>query len=133
MKKISPNHLCPCGSTVKYKKCCSKYHNGALAPTALLLMKSRYSAYAVGKSDYVMKTTHFHNSDFSDKTQEWKKSIDEFSFYTEFLALEILESIEGEEESFVTFKAKLSTGEMIEKSRFLKLGGAWLYEGVIEE
>ena len=134
MKKISPNHLCPCGSNVKYKKCCLKYHKGAFASTALLLMKSRYSAYAVGDSAYIMKTTHSNNSDFTENTEGWKKSIDDFSFHTDFLALEILEFLEGKEESFVTFKAKLSTGEMIEKSRFLKLGSVWLYEqGVIEE
>ena len=131
MKKISPNHLCPCGSNVKYKKCCSKYHKGAFPPTALLLMKSRYSAYAVGNSDYIVKTTHSNNADFIENTKEWKKSIDDFSAHTDFLALEILEFIEGEEEAFVTFKAKLSSGEMLEKSRFLKLGNAWLYESAI--
>jgi len=131
MKKITSNTLCPCGSKVKYKKCCSKYHKGALAPTALLLMKSRYSAYAVGNSAYIVKTTHPSNSDFTKNSKEWKKSIDTFSFNTDFLGLEILEFIEGEEESFVAFKAKLSSGEMVEKSRFLKVDGAWLYESAI--
>ena len=132
MKKITPNTLCPCGSKVKYKKCCSKYHKGALAPTALLLMKSRYSAYAVGNSAYIVKTTHPDNNDFSENVKEWKKSIDAFSLHTEFLGLEILEFIEGEEEAFVLFKAKLSSGDMVEKSRFLKVKGMWLYESGIE-
>jgi len=131
MKKISPNQLCPCGSDIQYKKCCSIYHKGALIPTALLLMKSRYSAYAVGDSAYIVKTTHSNNSDFTENMKIWKESIDTFSLNTDFLALEILEFIDGEEEAFVTFKAKLSSGEMLEKSRFLKLGNAWLYESAI--
>ena len=131
MKKINPNTPCPCSSKIKYKKCCAKYHKGALAPTALLLMKSRYCAYAVGDSTYIIKTTHPSNLDFSDNIKKWKEAIDEFSFRTDFLGLEILESIDGSSEAFVTFKAKLSSGSMVENSRFLKVDGAWLYEGII--
>jgi len=133
MKKISPNTSCPCGSKLKYKKCCQIYHKGALAKTALLLMKSRYTAYAVGDSAYIVKTTHPNNPDFSDNVKEWRASIDEFSRVTEFLALEILEFKEGEEEAFVTFNAKLSSGDLLENSRFLKVENKWLYECMVEE
>ncbi len=131
MAKFSPNALCPCGSGDKYKKCCSKYHNGALAPTALILMKSRYCAYAVGDSKYIMKTTHPDNSDYTTDTKEWSQSISLFSEHTDFMGLTILEYIEGEEEAFVKFKAQLSSGDLIEKSRFLKVAGKWLYRGGI--
>lgn len=40
--------------------------------------------------------------------------------------------IDGEEEAFVSFKAKLSSGDMVEKSRFLKLENRWLYESGVE-
>ena len=128
MKKTSPNTSCPCGSKQKYKKCCQVYHKGANPKTALLLMKSRYSAYAVGDANYIVKTTHENNADFSSEVKVWKQSIDSFTKTTDFLGLEILEFIEGAEESFVTFKALLSSGEMIEKSRFLKVDKRWLYE-----
>ena len=54
--KISKNSKCPCGSGKKYKECCYKYHKGANPPNALLLMKSRYSAYAAGDAKYIIKT-----------------------------------------------------------------------------
>jgi len=127
MKKISPNTLCPCGSHVKYKKCCAIYHKGALPKTALSLMKSRYVAYAIGDASYIIQTTHSNNSDYTKDTKAWKESIEEFSQATEFLGLEILEFIDGEEEAYVTFKAILSFGEMVEKSQFLKVKGRWLY------
>ena len=127
MKKTGPNTPCPCGSKVKYKKCCQRYHKGATPPTALLLMRSRYSAYAVGESGYIVKTTHPNNPDYSEDVATWRESIQQFTENTEFLGLEIVEFIEGEEESFVTFKAQLSSGEMVEKSRFLKVEGCWLY------
>ena len=73
MAKISPNSTCPCGSKKKYKKCCAIYHKGALAPSALALMKSRYSAYAIGNSDYIIKTTHPENIDYTLDINSWKK------------------------------------------------------------
>lgn len=90
-------------------------------------MKSRYSAYAVGESVYIIKTTHPDNPDYTEDTKAWKGSIDLFCQQTLFQNLEILEWIDGEEEAFVTFKASLSTGVLIEKSRFLKVDGRWLY------
>jgi len=131
MKKTSPNAECPCGSKNKYKKCCQAYHKGAKPKTALLLMKSRYVAYAVGDSAYIVKTTHENNADHSEDVKAWKESIDTFCKETEFLGLEILEFVDAKEEAFVTFKAKLSSGDMTEKSRFLKVDGMWLYESGI--
>jgi len=127
MKKISQNALCPCGSKIKYKRCCAVYHKGAVAKTALLLMKSRYSAYATDNSAYIIKTTHPDNDDYIIDKKLWKKSIEKFSKTTDFLSLKILEFIDGDKEAFVTFKAELSSGNMIEKSRFLKVNGSWLY------
>ena len=91
-------------------------------------MKSRYVAYVVGDSAYIIKTTHPNNSDYTDNIESWRDSIELFSSSTEFLGLEILEFIDGEDEAFVTFRAKLSSGDMVEKSRFLRIDGQWLYE-----
>jgi SEC-C motif-containing protein len=128
MSKISINSPCPCGSGKKYKKCCAIYHKGALPKNALLLMKSRYSAYALANSNYIIKTTHPNNSDYSINIEEWSRAINQFSNSTEFLKLEIIEFIDGDSEAFVTFKATLSSGNMLEKSRFLKVDNRWLYE-----
>ncbi|WP_275271596.1 YchJ family protein [Limnobacter sp. P1] len=49
---------CPCGNGV-YQACCQPFHlHAMLAPTAEALMRSRYSAYALGLSDYVLSTWH---------------------------------------------------------------------------
>ena len=90
-------------------------------------MRSRYCAYAIGESSYIIKTTHPENPDHTEDIRNWKASIDQFSAQTEFLGLEIIEFIEGKDEAFVTFRALLSDGELIEKSRFLKVSGKWLY------
>ena len=48
---------CPCGNGAVYQVCCGPLHNGEReAVTAEELMRSRYSAYAKGLSDYVFRT-----------------------------------------------------------------------------
>jgi SEC-C motif-containing protein len=126
------NETCPCGSSKKYKKCCKPFHDKITLPkTALELMKSRYSAFAVSNSDYIIFTTHQDNPDFSKDLKSWIRDIQQFSKNTKFEKLDILEFIDGEVESFVTFKATMFQNEnditFIEKSRFLKVDGMWLY------
>ena len=48
---------CPCGSGDPLDDCCGRYHQGHPAPTAEALMRSRYSAYALGLVDYLRDTT----------------------------------------------------------------------------
>lgn len=130
--KLSVNFICPCGSSKKYKKCCKIFHDDIKRPSnALELMKSRFSAFAFLRSDYIIKTTHQKNCDFSLDTLSWRDDIEKFSKNTNFEKLEILDFIDGEIESFVTFKATLSQNKndvsFIEKSRFLKENNIWLY------
>ena len=58
MKKKKVPALCPCGSQLDYKDCCGRFHDGLLAPDALSLMKSRYSAFVYKRADYLLKTWH---------------------------------------------------------------------------
>ena len=130
--KFSANDNCPCGSLVKYKKCCKPFHENIKTPiTALELMKSRFSAFAVLIADYIIFTTHENNSDYISDLKSWNQDIMNFSKNTRFERLEILDFIEGEVESFVTFKATLFQDNtdisFIEKSRFLKVEDKWLY------
>lgn len=129
--KISANSSCPCCSNKKYKKCCKVYHEGILPKTAKELMQSRFSAYSLGKADYIIKTTHKDNNDFTSDIDTWKNDILNFCHNTEFRRLDVLEFIDGEMESFVTFKATLFQNDQdvsfVEKSRFLKEDGRWFY------
>jgi len=133
VKKISINSPCPCGSRDKYKKCCQKFHKGALVPNPLLLMKSRYSAYAMGNSKYIIYTTHPNSSEYMEDKINWQNSILEFCKNTQFISLEILEYIPPKNNiAYVTFKASFENDSMIEKSRFLFENGRWLYENPLQ-
>lgn len=126
--KQSPNAPCPCHSSKKYKQCCQPYHKGIFPSNALLLMRSRYSAYALGLVEYIISTTHPNNPDASIALLDWQKAIWDFAQTTYFKGLKIVEFTDGDEEAFVTFEAALTDGIMKEKSRFLKVEGKWLYE-----
>ena len=52
--------LCPCGSGVALSACCGRWLSGGasplLAPDPLSLMRSRFTAYALGDDAYVLAT-----------------------------------------------------------------------------
>nr|WP_298968136.1 YchJ family protein [uncultured Halomonas sp.] len=49
---------CPCGSPLALDECCGRYHQGAAAPAPEALMRSRYSAFALGLNTYLLATWH---------------------------------------------------------------------------
>lgn len=132
-KKNRIHMLCPCHSLHPYDRCCRPFHDGKKKPqTALLLMRSRFSAYSLGLADYIINTTGkalFQKEDLFS----WREQILDFSRSTEFLGLEIIEVQElSNNNAFVTFTAFLKqNGEkttFTEKSTFERSPfGGWFY------
>lgn len=127
---------CPCFSKKSYEECCKPFHKDkAIPPTALDLMRSRYSAYALHDVDYIIKTTHPDNLDYTENRPMWAISLLQFCHSSTFWGLDILEFSEKNEEAFVTFFAHIKQGEketsFQEKSRFLKIEGRWLYRSAV--
>lgn len=124
-------NLCPCHSKKPYEKCCKPIHDGQPASNALLLMRSRYSAYAKKLADYIIKTTHPENPSYQKNQTTWKEGILIFSSQTHFKDLQIHEFIDGEKEAYVTFTAHLEQNgqdvSFTEKSYFKKVNDQWLY------
>ncbi len=55
---MSERHACPCSGERQYGECCRPYHEGTAAPDAQTLMRSRYSAYVLQLTDYLLRTWH---------------------------------------------------------------------------
>ena len=130
--------LCPCHSGKTYQACCEPYHKGALAvPNALILMRSRYSAYALDLVDYILATTHPDHPDATQPLKERKNSIHYFCKQTQFVGLDILEFHEALPYSTVTFYAHLiqkgKDASFTEKSEFALKEGRWLYRRAIHK
>jgi SEC-C motif-containing protein len=131
-EKISSSSPCPCGSTQTYSACCESFHTKkALPETAEKLMRSRYSAYAVGNIDYIAET----NDPTSKEAFDHEAAV-EWSNKSKWLGLEIVATRDGlakDVKGEVEFVAKFDAGEgeqaHHEVSLFEKKGAParWLY------
>lgn len=96
-------------------------------------MRSRYSAYALGKSDYIMRTTHTESPHRQQDLEAWRASLDAFSRQTRFVGLTILAT----GENTVTFHATLSQdgrdASFTEHSVFRLEAGQWRYIAAQDE
>jgi SEC-C motif domain protein len=116
---------CPCGTGLLYDECCGRLHAGtATAATAEQLMRSRYSAFAVGDPAYLLATWH-------PTTRPRSLELDPAVRWT---GLDVLGTTGGglfADEGTVEFRAWYrhagETGSQHEVSRFVRDGGAWRY------
>lgn len=83
---------CFCDTGLLFENCCGLYlENNQKAPSALTLMRSRYSAYATHNVDYLLATTYISERKYYSKPEilkwatgnKWQKlEILSFSEYT---------------------------------------------------
>lgn len=115
---------CPCGAAATYAACCGRYIDGnAVAPTAPEVMRSRYSAYVLEKSAYLLATWHPSTRPpgltFEPPQPRW-------------LGLDIRAVTQQDERhAGVEFIARLKIDgrahRLHESSRFVLENGRWLY------
>lgn len=122
---------CPCQSGQSFETCCGPFLAGAPAPTALALMRSRYTAYARGDAAYLARTLapeHRAGFDAADVGAGMRE--------TRWLGLEILDTVDGGADDstgiveFVArFQAQGQTRALHERSRFRRdeSDGRWVY------
>lgn len=121
----APDDRCPCLSGETYAGCCGRYHSSAqAAPTAEALMRSRYSAFAVGDRQYLLDTWH----------PSTRPPVLELDPELQWRRLDILETSEGgplDDRGMVRFRAHyrdgVERGIQEEASRFVRSGGKWFY------
>jgi SEC-C motif-containing protein len=96
-----------------YDACCGPLHRGeAQAETPEQLMRSRYSAYALGLTDYVWRTWH-------PRTRPPRVTEHGLTW----TGLEIVEA----HDDVVEFRARHRAGVHHEVSRFERRAGRWFY------
>lgn len=95
-------------------------------------MRSRYCAYALGLTDYIMNTTHPEHPDYSTDKVRWKAELDVFSKHTRFDRLKVLNCTDSDRVATVKFTAFLrqadSDSSFTENSTFEKIDGKWFYK-----
>ncbi len=120
---------CPCGSGRPLAACCEPIIEGAPAPTAEALMRSRYTAYTLGDIDYIVTSHDAPKGDEVDRdaTKQWATE-------SEWLGLEILATDKGgpnDDTGMVEFRARYKAKDQVvahhERSNFRKKDGRWMY------
>lgn len=128
---------CPCGLPEPFEACCGRYlgPDGAAPPTAEALMRSRFTAFARGDAEHLLRTWH---PDTRPRTLDLDPA-------RRWVRLEILDRSGGalfDREGVVEFRAKYrdersaggtsistgpQTGVQQERSRFVREDGRWVY------
>lgn len=130
MTKKQPAAIgCPCGGA-DYVQCCKPFHDGAAAPTAEMLMRSRYSAYVLGLTDYVHATWHASTRPSPEELTH--------DAAVRWLGLKVKKHAANGDEATVEFVARSKAGgrahRLHEISRFVREDGRWFYvDGVFPE
>ena len=121
---------CPCLSGLPYTECCGPAHSGqSPSPTAERLMRSRFSAFALGDPGYLLATWH-------PSTRPGQLTLDPDLSWTSLDIVRrdrggMLDSV-GTVEFVAHFRAPDGPGTQRENSRFARDHGAWAYvSGVV--
>jgi SEC-C motif domain protein len=133
-KAITTPDACPCGSGKTFDACCGPILEGAPAPTAEALMRSRYTAYVKRNYAHLKRSLSAdQREDFSEKdAREWAEA-------AQWMGLEITgteaggpEDSEGMVDFIARFRMEGQERAHVEKARFAREEGAWVYAGTIE-
>lgn len=125
---------CPCGSARPLDDCCGPFLAGdALPPTAEALMRSRYTAFATGKIDYLGETLTPDTQHEFDRahTQQWADN-------SEWTGLDVVSTEDGgpaDSTGWVEFVARFRMNDEDhahhESGYFVKEEGRWYYKSGI--
>lgn len=118
---------CPCTSGDTYDGCCGPILSGAIAaPTAVRLMRSRFTAFVTGDAEHLLRSWH-------TSTRPAGIDLDPDIRWTR---LDILDTVAGgpfDADGVVEFAAFFredgAPGSMRERSRFVRENRTWLYLG----
>ncbi len=122
--------MCPCRNGEPYDQCCGPILSGDKpAATAAALMRSRYTAFAVGDREYLLRSWH-------PRTRPKRLELDPNQ---QWLFLEVIATTGGgllDTEGTVEFRAHYrqdgQRDSLHEVSRFVRDGGRWVYLTAID-
>ncbi|MFZ5814806.1 MAG: YchJ family protein [Bacillota bacterium] len=133
---MNRNDPCPCGSGRKYKACCGLCHAGVEYPAdPERMIRSRYTAYAIGNVDYLYRTTHPENEAVAGVTEkEYKRETLGYCQKVDFTGLTVHESTPPDEQGIARglLTARFRVGSQpedsfTERSEFVVVDGRLLY------
>ncbi|WP_328293816.1 YchJ family metal-binding protein [Kineococcus sp. NBC_00420] len=124
----TPEGPCPCGWGEPFAGCCGRYLGGRAAPTAEALMRSRYTAFAVGDREHLLRT-------WDPATRPDELDLDPGVEWRRLLVLATTGGSPFDDTGTVEFEAHYRQagrrGVQHENSAFTRVAGVWLYVGPV--
>lgn len=135
IKVTLDSNSCPCGSKKSYAQCCELLHKGAPAATAEALMRSRYSAFALGLDEYIQRSWHISKRPPVDAFRDNEKHDDDASNENDrprWIGLQIkrhqpIDNDHAIVEFVARYKINGRAFVLHEVSRFIRENGSWFY------
>ncbi|HEV7173757.1 YchJ family protein [Pedococcus sp.] len=119
--EVTVPEACPCGRGASYTGCCGPLHEGQrAASTAEELMRSRYAAYVVGDTSYLLRTWH-------PRTRPAELDPGRFVGWLDLTVLATADGRYDDRFGEVEFRATHGDGVLHERSRFVRRAGRWVY------
>ncbi|GAB3457751.1 YchJ family metal-binding protein [Kineococcus endophyticus] len=120
---------CPCGWGEPLAGCCGRYLTGGVdAPTAEALMRSRYTAFALGDVEHLLRSWH-------PATRPDELDLDPDVQWRRLVVLATDHGSPFDDTGTVEFEAHYRLagrrGVQHEDSRFSRVEGRWVYEGPV--
>lgn len=129
MSTPASDERCPCTSGDVFGSCCAPVLASGAAPTAIRLMRSRFTAFAVGDAGHLLRTWH-------PSTRPQRLDLDDDVTWRR---LDILDQQLGgpfDDHGIVEFEAFYrgaeGRGSLRERSTFVREARLWLYvDGIV--
>lgn len=123
---------CPCSSGKKYSGCCAPYHRGEReAPTPQALMRSRYSGFALGEGEYLVRTFAKAHPDLQNPRDALVLELSRRKNHQRYPGLTIHFEQETGDTGQVLFVARIwdktTNLSFAELSDFIREDGGWRY------
>ncbi len=124
-RRPATGHDCPCGSAAAFADCCGPVLDGAATETAEALMRSRFTAFAIGDAAHILASWH----------PGTRPAGLDLAGGPRWLRLEVIDAQggPGDRRGVVSFRAHWrdgGTGErgvLAERSRFVRQSERWWY------
>lgn len=130
-KKSAANRPCPCSSGRPYRDCCRPFHRGAEPEDPATLMRSRFSAFALGDGAHLWRTLHPAHPLRARPEAEVVRELSAARRTLRYRALTVHDAEQEGDLGRVLFTARVfergKDRTFTELSRFERVDGAWRY------
>ncbi len=130
--KAKRSTACPCSSGRPFSACCQPLiRDGVEATTAEALMRSRYSAFALGEVEHLIRTLHPEHPDAALPHDALRATLKGACRAYKYTGLSVLEHRTEGEQATVVFRAKVFDRgrdlSFTEASMFARTAEGWRY------